>query len=225
VRPVQQAVHGGVGQQRVAQHGHPLLGRPVAGQQDAASFVAAIDQIVQVVRPSRGQLLQPEVIQHQQVRFEVASQTPLVAALGVGRRQVQQHPVGGGKQNVEAAPGRLVRQGLGQVRLAHPGLAHHQAVAVLAEILAGGQVVHQPPVQRGVEVEVEGLQRLGRVHLAAPQPQCQLLGRPALHLVAGQPAQELDVTPLLGHGLLVADFQGVQHTGQLQALQLRRQLV
>ena len=90
------------------------------------------------------------------------------------------------------------------------GLAAYQAVPPLLDELAGGQIVDGGAGDGWVEAEVETLQRLGRVHQTAPEPQVKLLAPTAFDLVQGQAAEELHVGPVLGDGLLVAQVQGLQ---------------
>jgi hypothetical protein len=94
-------------------------------------------------------------------------------------------------------------------------------LALLTDVIASGQIEHLLAVHTGIEAEVEAVQRLGAVHAGAAHPQRQLLLGAACHLIFQQAGEKLDVAPLAVNGLAVTRFQGLQHTRQAQALEIR----
>ena len=75
VSAMAQAVQSSRGQQGISEEIRPLFRRAVAGEHNAALFVALIDDVVKVLRAWGMQGLEPEVIQHQQVGTKVGLET------------------------------------------------------------------------------------------------------------------------------------------------------
>lgn len=138
------------------------------------------------------------------LRSEVGLESLLDRAVGPTPDEVTEHPVGADAQDVEALPRRLVGQGVGEVGLADASLAADQDISPLADEGAGPHVEDLLAIDHRVEREVERLESLGRVEVAAAQPQVELLLSAALDLVLDESREELQAGPLLGDGLLAA---------------------
>ena len=119
---------------------------------------------------------------------------------------------------------RLVADGLGQVRLARPGRADEQKVAAVADELAGRQLVEPVPLDVGVELPVEVVERLEVVESRLLQCPADLPALPERHLVVDEQLQELRVVKAVRPGLLEPDVEGRDHPRQPQVLQFVRQL-
>lgn len=128
------------GQERVKKNIRPLGGSAIARQYDAAFFVAAINDVVQVARSWRVQWLETKVIQHQQIGAQVGLQTAFISAIGPTAVNVLQHLGNGHEEGVKALPARFVDQSLRQVGFPSPGWAADQYVAVLAHEFTTGQL-------------------------------------------------------------------------------------
>ncbi len=197
----------------------PLAGSAVAGEQNALLLVALGDDVVDVSRPVRARKwLEPEVVDHEQVGFEVGGEATLDGVVCAAGVEMSEHLVGVGEEDVEALARGFVRKGLRDVGLSDAALPDEQAVPASADELAGGEVHHLLAAQGGVEAEVEGLEGLAGLDPPAAQAEVKLLGRTPLDLVGEQPAEKLDVAPGLRHRLLVTDVQGVEDAGEPQAV-------
>ena len=90
---MRQAIQARRSQEGIAKQVGPLSGGAIAGQQNAPTLIALVDQVVQVFWRGRLQRLQPEVIQYQQVGTQTGSKTPLVTAIRASVEMAQQFVV------------------------------------------------------------------------------------------------------------------------------------
>jgi len=118
-------------------------------------LVPLIDHFVEVLGPGRGQRLQAEVIEDEQVGARVAEEAPLVGAVGPAAMQMAQHASGGHEHGVEAPPAGFVAQRLGQMRFADAGRALNQHGFVALDEAARRQIEDLLSIDRGIETEVE----------------------------------------------------------------------
>ena len=133
--------------------------------------------------------------------------------------------MGAGDQHVKALARCLMGKRLGQMAFSHARLAADQHIAVLADEGAGGQIMHQLPVDGGVKAEVEAGQGLAAVQAAAADAHGQLLLVPAFHFVLHQAGEELEMAPLLASGLIGAHLETIQDAGEAQLLELGDQVL
>ena len=115
---------------------------------------------------------------------------------------------------------RDVAERLSGVALADAGRTDQEHVLGALDEPAGGQFAQRRRVDGRVEGEVERLQGLVRGEAALAEPASELLELTPLDLVGEQRVEQLGVAPLLGHRLLQAFGEGVEHAGELEAGQL-----
>jgi len=201
---VEQAVQDGRGHHRVAQHLAPGTDRLVAGDQEAALFVAPADQVEQEMAagPHQGQVAQ--FVQDQQVgpaeMDQGIVQGPMLLGLGELVDQVQ----GSDEPAAVALLDGLPPQADGQVRLSDSGRPQEQDVGGVGQVPPGLQFGHQAPVHARLQVEIVGLQGpvQGELGQLGPEhgPFCILGG----HLLPDDLVQEVQEAQL-GPGPLVQD--------------------
>lgn len=113
-RAIPQTVQAGRRQERVEKDIGPLVRGAVAGQDDAALLVAPVDNVVQVAGRWRLERLEPEIVQHQQVRPQIGLQPAFPGAIGAATVEVLKQLGHGGEEGVKALSARLVNQCLGE---------------------------------------------------------------------------------------------------------------
>jgi hypothetical protein len=111
------------------------------------------------------------------------------------------------------------------LRFPDAGWAADEHVTFLLDIEAGGQIENLLAIDGRIEGEVEAFQGFAGVDGGPAQAQRQLLVVAAFDFVLRQAGQELNIGPLLGDGLLIADLERFEDAGQAQALQARGELV
>ena len=124
-----------------------------------------------------------------------------VLALGAGE---QSHHRGrrGEQGPIPGSAGRHA-QGHGQMRLAYAGRSEQQHVLGVGDVTGGGQLAHDLRIERGLELEVEALERLleGEVGHADAQ------GRVAIMLAGQFGREQLFEKVAVGEILLGGGFQ------------------
>lgn len=110
-----------------------------------------------------------------------------------------------------------VADGLGDVALAHAGLAHEADVLAPRDEGPRGKVEDLGLGDLGVEVEV--FEPLSVVEAHSAQAHVELLGVTPLDLVGHQAQQELGVRQTVVIGLPGAQLERAQHAGHAQLLQ------
>ena len=109
-----QSIQPSRGQQGVTQQFWPLVGCPVAGEQDATTLIAFVDDIVQVLRSRGPQGFEAEVVENEQVGAEVGLKPPFQAAISPSAVEVLEHLVGVDQENSEALAGGSLSDRLGR---------------------------------------------------------------------------------------------------------------
>jgi hypothetical protein len=82
------------------------------------------------------------------------------------------------------------------MRLSDSRRSAYERIAMLADVVAGSESQYLLAIDGGIEVKVEGLQRLGGVERSSTKAKVQLLLGTALHFVLQEAREELDVGPL-----------------------------
>src|SRR3990172_4543687 len=205
---------------RVRKPVRPLGWGAVAGEQDRASLVTFVDHIVHVLGGRMLDRLETEVVDDQQVGASVERETLLVSVVSATGMEMAQHLVGVGEGDVTAPATGFVGQRLSQMTFSNSRWAADQHVALVGEVMPGGQFVNQLAIETGVESEVERLQSLAGVEGGATQAHRQLFLSAPFDFVFQETLQEVAVSPLLGDGLLGADFERVEDSRQPQGLEL-----
>lgn len=113
--PMQEPIQASRRQQRIAEQIGPLVRGPIAGQDDAATLITLVDEIVQVLRRWRAQRLEAKVVQHQQVRAQIGLESPFQGAIRPAAIQVLEEPIGVDEQGIIVPTAGFMNQGLRQV--------------------------------------------------------------------------------------------------------------
>src|SRR6185312_3916401 len=113
---------------------------------------------------------------------------------------------------------RLVADRLYQEALPHSRRSQPEDVALLGDEPAGRQVEHLLLLDRWVESPVELVQRLQLAEQRRFDPALELAVAPHRQLVPEDQLQELEVAQAMTGGLLEADLQALQETGEAQLL-------
>ena len=108
---------------------------------------------------------------------------------------------------------------------ADAGRALDQHVLMPLDEARGGEIEDLLAGNRGIEAEVEALERLLEIEARPPQPQGELLLGPTLHLVFQEPLEKFDKRKLLLHGLPIPELQGFEDPREPQALELGDELM
>lgn len=105
------------------------------------------------------------------------------------------------------------------------GRPDQQDVRALLDEPQGGEVVDQAPVQRGLRIEVELLERLARRQLGEAQAALQAALLSSLNFDGEEIRQELGVAGLVALGGLQGRGEGVGRGSELEVGQARAQLL
>ena len=87
VGAVAEAIQSALAQQRFIKDRHPFLHAAVRGEDRRAAGVAFDQQIVEVGSRLAGEFLQPEIVHHQEIGSDEASQFPVEGVVGTGAGQ------------------------------------------------------------------------------------------------------------------------------------------
>ena len=128
-----QPIQSSGGQEWMAKKVRPLRGRAMTGDEHAAHFVAFIDHIVEIRGGEIDQGLQPEVIQHEQLRAQIAAQPFHPGAIRSAPMEMLEHRVGIDEQHNKTLPARFMGEGLGEMAFAHARRPADQYVTFLAD--------------------------------------------------------------------------------------------
>ena len=134
---VQEAIHGGGGEEGVAEEGIPLGDVAVGGDEGGAPFVALADDLVEVHRLIVGERPEAEVINDEEPRRGETGQLAIVAAVAAGGAEGGEHLVGGDVEGAVARQTGSLTNGLGEVGLADTGRADEYEVGVGVEEATG----------------------------------------------------------------------------------------
>ncbi|HWN68895.1 MAG TPA: integrase core domain-containing protein, partial [Haliangium sp.] len=115
---VEQAIHGGAGQQWIAEDRGQFLESAVGRDQDGAALVAEPDDVVEIQRLLGCELAKAEIVQDQQRRAREPEQLAIVTAVATGGSELLEHVVRGDEQDLVAEPAGPLAQRLGDVALA-----------------------------------------------------------------------------------------------------------
>ena len=154
--PVQDAIQNGGG--HVADQFAPLVQRSVGSHTDGAPFVSAHDNLEPILAGLLGQFLDAQVVDYQQIDFEMTVHGPDAVAEVPGPDQFAAGIEDRAIEHGEPDPGRLMTDGLYQVRLADSRRTQDEQVGSLSYEAAAGQIHDLTSFDGGVEPEVEILQ-------------------------------------------------------------------
>ena len=158
---VEQAVEDGACDHRVAAEDlAPGTEAFVAGQDDAATFVAARDHLEEQIALQLVQRQVADLVEDQQARVRVGLQLLLEPVLVEGPCQRGHQVVCAQEEHAPPGRRRLQAQSNAEHGLPCPGRADDQDVLPVLEEAQRGEVSHQTTVHRGLELEVELLEGL-----------------------------------------------------------------
>src|SRR5262245_24910844 len=159
---MEQAVEDRGGEDLVAEDGAPLRDDLVRGDEQAAPFVAARDELEKEVGapPFKGQV--PELLDDQQFRLAVKHQALGELAFGLGSRQGGEQPGGTRKEHGMAGFDHGAAQPDGEMRFAHTRRAKQEDVFGLAQKARRGELADEPLIDRRLKLEFEIVERLYR---------------------------------------------------------------
>ena len=161
----------------------PFTGIEVAGEDRGGSLVAFGDQVVKGLVLGRAQGFEAEIVDDEQRDVDQGLKAALVVADGLGLAQAGEQVGLGREQHVVPLTGDQMADGLGE--MAFPGAtgADDEHGDLFLDEAAGGQIVHQGPIQAEQAVEVETLQGFLAAKIGAAQALSQFFLLAAGHLV------------------------------------------
>jgi hypothetical protein len=115
---VEEAVEDGGGGRDVADQLAPVLEGPIGSHEGGPVFVAAHDDLEQVLSGVLGQLLESHVVDDQEIGLEVVAQEPVFLIEGLVLQEVADEIEDGGISHEQVALDGLVADRLGEVGLA-----------------------------------------------------------------------------------------------------------
>lgn len=121
-----QPIQPGRGEQGSAEPLRPFGRGPMAGEQEAALFVALVEDLLEVFRPRRRQRVQPEVLQDEQRGPARPGEPPIERALGPAPGQMPEQVLRVRARHLEALATGGVAPGLCEMRLPRAGRATEQ---------------------------------------------------------------------------------------------------
>jgi len=214
---VQDAVEDGGGGGLVSEQRAPLLDGAVGGQDGGAHFVAAHDDFQEVFGGLVTEGFHAHVVEDEQVGAQVALEGfvafgGLVAGVGEVAREVEDGAVEAGVAGFDG----FAPEGLGEVAFADSGGADKEDVAVLADILAGGQRVDPAAGDAGLEAEVEGLEAALFAEAGLLAASMEGAAVADVKFVLEEEFEELGVGELMGRGFVEAQFEVFTQAGEAQ---------
>jgi hypothetical protein len=166
------AVEDSGGERSVAEVSAPVTERDVGGDGGREFLVSTIDQVVESVRSGRFvrallHLAQSDIINDEQLRPGPALDAPRVGAIGQACVEVVEEVDAARVAHADALLARTQGEGFEDVALAGAGLAgDHEVIAAAHEVQAP-ELKHQRLVEAGLEVPIEGFERLAFEQAAA----------------------------------------------------------
>jgi len=182
------------------------------------------DQLVEVDGLLRGEAMEPEVVEDEQVGRQEATEDPLGGVVDAGLRHLAEVVVGRGEADAASGADGRVAERLGQEALADADGADEQDVLAAVEELQGEGGVEQAAVEAygGGPVEVLEAAELLEAGLAQPKLEAPVVA--AAHLVDEEELEEVGVVELVAASEGDALGQGVEHATELESLEQRAEL-
>ena len=117
---VEQAIHGGAGEERVAEESVQLVDGAVGGQQGGGVLVALADDLVEVDGFVAREGAQAEVVEDEKVGGGEAEHAALVAAVCAGGAELLEQVLGSDVEDGVPGAAGAVAQGLGDASCRSP---------------------------------------------------------------------------------------------------------
>lgn len=160
LRVMEYSIKYGCSDHRVPEDLIPLAKAAVGGQDQRSLLVAAGDKLEEQVRSVPVDRDVADLVDNQEFGLAIELQSLLDAVLGVGlgQRRDERHSLN--EVGSVAFSDSLYAQGHGQVGLAHTGRPQQDDVLAVGDKSAFGQLLDAFLIDRGLESEVEALERL-----------------------------------------------------------------
>lgn len=158
-----------------------------------------------------------DVVENEQVGAQVALQGfvafgGLVAGIGKIAGEVEDGAVEAGVAGFDG----FASEGLSEVAFADSRGADEEDVAVLADILAGGEIVDPAAGDAGLEAEVEALEAAGLAEAGLLAAAMKGAAVADVEFVLEEQFEELGVGELMGGGFVEAEFEVFAQAGEAE---------
>src|SRR4029079_18185355 len=127
---------------------------------DRASLVTLGDELEQQVRSGGTEREVADLVDDQQLRARQQLELLFQTVLALGAGEQSHHGGRRGEQGPVPDGAGLHTEGYGQMRLAYAGRSEQQHVLGIGDVTTGAQLAHDLRIERGLELEVEALERL-----------------------------------------------------------------
>jgi len=185
----------------------PIFQRPIAGHDRALGLVPPHDDLEQRFSAPLRQVFHAHVVHDQQIGLQVAGQHLLLAVEGLVVQEVADDIEDRAIENDEALLDRLKTDGLRQEGFPGPRRPYEQHVPCFSDKSAGGQIEDSLPRNRGIETEVELIQRLELSEIGRPHAAFDLSFGADQQFILQDQLQELAVRQVVAGRFLQADIQ------------------
>jgi hypothetical protein len=163
---VKEPVENGGGGGHIADELTPILEGAVGGHEGGAVFVAAHDDLQQVLTGVLGQLLQSHIVDDEQVGLEVMAQETVLLVEGLVLEKIADQIEDRGVADKQVALDRFVADGLGQMGFAQSRRTEEEDVGAFLDEVASGQLEELLLGQLGIKAPVEVLEGFQSVELS-----------------------------------------------------------
>ena len=213
---MQEAVDDGASRGHIAEQLAPFFQGPVAGHNGGFVFVAPHDDFQQVFAGVFWQLLEPHVINDNEVRLQVSAEGLVLLVEGFVFHEVAHQIEDGAIEHEEVLTDGLVADGLGQMGFADAGRAEEQHVFGFADKPTTCQLKNLLLVDGEVEAPVKIVQRFQVAEvrqLGVPFHQALLAD---VEFVLTDEFEELGVAETIGGGFLQAHVERLDQAGEAE---------
>ena len=183
----------------------PVLERAVAGHDGGAGFVAAHDDLEQVLPGVLGQGAQTHVVDDQEVGLDVLLEHAIALLEGIVGQEVADQVKDRAVADDEALLDRLIPDGLGEHGFADARRADEQNVGFCSNEVAGSQFVDLLLGDRGIEAPFKLVERLEGAEVRHLDPALDLALQADVDFVLQHEGQKLLVGQAIGSGFLESD--------------------
>jgi len=216
---VDQAVEDGVGDGGVADHLVPGGDGVLTGDEDGAAGLPVFEDLQEEAVLVRFEVHESPVVDEEELDASQLGQQLAETSVAVGDGELAEQLGDIAVEGAEALPAGLVGQGASQIRLADAGRSGNQAVLVVTDPVAGGQLVDGGAVQASAVAEVDVFDAGVQLEASIAQPVAQrpvFLPRPLTLDELREAVLEAQVSALgrasvllvgLGHAI---EFHGVE---------------
>src|SRR5689334_2161697 len=199
VRTVNDAIEDGVTESRIADYLMPAIDWDLAGDQQRAAIVAVVDDLEQIAALLGIERLRSPIVDDQQADAFERCQHPRQPAFAARLGEIGEQARSALVKDREAVAAGLVAESASQPRLADTSWADDHQMVMLAQPVAGGELLEQGAVETAMRAVVDVLDDGGLAQPGFPETT-----REALVLAAGCLTVDQQPKPVLA-----AEFAGV----------------